>query len=94
MFMRWFGVIVVLCMATSPALAGVKSATDKIVGSFMELDTNQSGNVSYAEYKAMVDRRARARFRAMDANRDKAVSAAEYREYWRKKKSKWYRLNR
>ncbi|MDQ6981666.1 MAG: EF-hand domain-containing protein [Mariprofundus sp.] len=78
----------------SPALAAPKSATDKIADAFMELDTNNSDSVSYGEYKAMVDRRARTRFRKMDANRDGAVTDAEYRAFWRQEKAKWYRLNR
>jgi len=94
MSVRWFGAIFVFFLATSPALAGIKTATDKITDTFMELDTNNSDSVSYAEYKAMVDQRARVRFRKMDANRDGSVSDAEYREFWRKEKAQWYRLNR
>ncbi len=94
MFVRLFSVICVVCMATAPAFAEIKSATDKIADAFMALDTNHSDAVSYAEYKAMVDRRAKARFKAMDANRDGQVSDAEYREFWRKTKAKWYRLKR
>ncbi len=94
MIVRLFGVILLFSMMTSPALAAPKSATDKIVDAFMELDTNHSGSVSYAEYKAMVDRRARTRFRKMDANRDGAVSDEEYRSFWRHEKAQWYRLNR
>jgi len=94
MSVRFFAAILTLFLATAPALAEVKSATDKIADAFMELDTDQSDTVSYAEYKAMVDRRAETRFRAMDANRDGAVDDAEYREFWRKTKAKWYRLKR
>jgi len=94
MSVRFFAAILTLFLATAPALAGVKSATDKIADAFMELDADQSNSVSYGEYKAMVDRRARSRFRHMDANRDGAVSDAEYRQFWRKNKAKWYRLKR
>jgi len=94
MSVRFFAVVLLLIMASSPAFAEIKSATDKIADAFMELDTNHSDSVSYAEYKAMVDRRARSRFKAMDANRDGAVTDAEYREFWRKTKAKWYRLKR
>jgi len=94
MFVRFFAAVLLLSMASSPAFAEIKSATDKIADAFMELDTNHSDSVSYAEYKAMVDRRATARFRAMDANRDGAVTDEEYREFWRKTKAKWYRLKR
>jgi len=94
MLVRLFSVVCVLCMMTAPAFAEIKSATDKIADAFMELDTDQSDSVSYAEYKAMVDSRAESRFKAMDANRDGAVSDEEYREFWRKTKAKWYRLKR
>jgi len=86
--------ILFCCLLTTPAFAAPKSSTDKIVDTFMDLDTNASGSVSYGEYKAMVDRRARTRFRKMDANRDGAVTDAEYRAFWRQEKAKWYRLNR
>ncbi len=94
MSVRIFGTVLMLILATAPALAEVKSATDKIADAFMELDTDQSGSVSYAEYKVMVDRRAETRFKTMDANRDGEVSDEEYREFWRKTKAKWYRLKR
>jgi len=94
MIVRFVAAVLVLMVASAPALAGIKTSTDKVVGAFMALDTNHSHSVSYAEYKAMVDRRARSRFRAMDANRDGAVSDAEYREFWRKTKAKLYRLKR
>ncbi len=94
MSVRFFAAVLLLILATPPAFAEIKSATDKIADAFMALDINQSGSVSYAEYKAMVDRRAKTRFRAMDANRDGQVSDAEYREFWRKTKAKWYRLKR
>jgi len=94
MFVRLFSIICVVCMAISPAFAGIKSATDKIADAFMELDSDQSDSVSYKEYKTMVDQRARLRFKAMDANRDGAVNNEEYREFWRKTKARWYRLKR
>jgi len=83
-----------LGLMASTAAAAPKSATDKVVDTFMELDANHSDSVSYAEYKAMVDQRARLRFIAMDTNRDNEVSEDEYREFWRKTKAKWYRLKR
>lgn len=94
MLMRSAAVMFIVGLIATPAFAAPKSATDKIVDVFMELDSNHSDGVSYAEYKAMVNRRATARFRQMDANRDGEVSEAEYRAFWRKTKSKWYRLNR
>jgi len=94
MIVRFVAAVLVLMVASAPALAGIKTSTDKVVDTFMELDTNQSDSVSFAEYKSMVDRRARSRFRAMDANRDGAVSDAEFRKFWRKTKAKLYRLKR
>jgi len=94
MSVRFFAAVLVFFMTTAPAMGEVKSATDKIADAFMELDSDQSGSVSFAEYNAMVERRAKARFRKMDANRDGAVSDEEYREFWRKTKAKWYRLKR
>ncbi len=94
MSVRFFAVILLLFWAISPALAEVKSATDKIADAFMALDADQSKGVSFTEYNVMVERRAKVRFKAMDANRDGAVSDAEYREFWRKTKAKWYRLKR
>ncbi len=94
MIVRLFGVMIMLGLMASTSTAAPKSATDKVVDTFMELDTNHSDSVSYAEYKAMVDQRARSRFKTMDANRDNQVSEGEYREFWRKTKAKWYRLKR
>ncbi len=94
MSLRWIGAALLFFLAASPAMAEVESATDKVVDAFMALDHNQSGSVSYGEYKAMVDQRAKARFRSMDANRDGQVTDAEYRAFWRKTKAKWYRLKR
>jgi len=94
MLMRAAAVILLSGMMATPVMAAPKSTTDKIVDAFMELDSNHSDSVSYGEYKAMVDRRARERFRKMDANRDNQVSDQEYRAFWRKTKAKWYRLQR
>jgi len=94
MIVRLFGVMIMLGLMASTSTAAPKSATDKVVDTFMELDTNHSDSVSYAEYKAMVDQRARSRFKTMDSNRDNQVSEGEYREFWRKTKAKWYRLKR
>jgi len=94
MLVRFLAVILLLFWAVSPALAEVKSATDKIADAFMALDTDQSSGVSFNEYNAMVERRAKVRFKAMDANRDGAVSDKEYRKFWRKTEAKWYRLKR
>jgi len=94
MIVRLFGVMIMLGLMASTSTAAPKSATDKVVDTFMELDTNHSDSVSYAEYKAMVDQRARLRFKTMDTNRDNEVSEGEYRQFWRKTKAKWYRLKR
>lgn len=94
MIMRLTGSILLCCLLAAPAFAAPKSATDKIVDTFMDLDTNHSGSVSYGEYKAMVDQRARVRFRKMDANRNGSVTDEEYRSFWRQEKAKWYRLKR
>jgi len=94
MFVRWVGAVLLFFLAATPAMAEVETSTDKIVDAFMALDSDQSDSVSYAEYKAMVDERAKTRFGAMDTNRDGEVSDEEYREFWRKTKAKWYRLKR
>jgi len=94
MSVRWIGAALLFFLAASPAMAEVESATDKIVGTFMALDSDQSDSVSYDEYKAMVDQRAKALFKTMDANRDGQVTDEEYRAFWRKTKAKWYRLKR
>ena len=92
--MRW---IMLFCLSFSiitSANAEPKTPTDKIVDAFMALDQNGSEGVSYGEYKAMVDARARHRYREMDLNRDGEVTEAEYRRFWQTKKAKWYRLKR
>jgi hypothetical protein len=94
MFMRWICAVLLLMGAANTAWAGPLSSTDKIVNAFMELDADMNDGVSYKEYMTMVQQRARSRFRDMDANRDKEVSPAEYREFWRQQKAQWYRLNR
>jgi len=98
MFSRCFGAVFICClissMASMPALAEVKSSTDKIADAFMELDFDETESVSFEEYSAMVELRAIARFEEMDANQDGEVTDAEYREFWRKNKAKWYRLQR
>ncbi|MDQ6997318.1 MAG: thymidylate synthase [Mariprofundus sp.] len=81
-------------MASAPAMAEVKSSTDKIVGAFMELDADASESISFEEYKAMVDQRAMTRFKEMDANRDGQVTDEEYRKFWAENKARWYRLQR
>ncbi len=94
MFMRWICAILLLLGLASTAWGEPLSSTDKIVNAFMELDTDGDDGVSYKEYMTMVQQRARTRFGEMDINRDKAVSSAEYRQFWRKQKAQWYRLNR
>ncbi|MDQ6990114.1 MAG: EF-hand domain-containing protein [Mariprofundaceae bacterium] len=74
--------------------AGVKSPTDKIVDTFMALDGDMSETVSYAEYMSMVQQRAKVRFSRMDRNHDGEVSAEEYRHFWNKEQSAYYRLKR
>ena len=81
-------------LTASGVWAGPKTATDKIVDHFMELDGNGSDSVSYSEYSAMVNQRARVRFREMDGNRDGEVTDEEYRDFWQQKKAQWYRLER
>ena len=73
---------------------GPKSQTDKIVDTFMELDTDESKSVSVEEYLIMVQQRVEARFTAMDANGDGEVSEEEYRSFWKSRMAKWYRLKR
>ena len=93
MFIRFFALLM-FCLTASGAWAGPKTSTDKIVDHFMELDGNGSESVSLSEYMAMVNQRARVRFREMDANRNGEVTDAEYRDFWQQKKAQWYRLER
>lgn len=74
--------------------SGPMTATDKIVNHFMALDTDQDDSVSFDEYMAMVQQRAKDRFAAMDANGDGQVTAEEYRKFWKERKAQWYRLRR
>jgi len=73
---------------------GPKSQTDKIVDTFMQLDTDESKSVSVEEYLIMVQQRVEARFTAMDADGDGEVSEEEYRSFWKSRMAKWYRLKR
>jgi len=92
---RFLGMLTLLFFGImNQALAEVKSSTDKIVDTFMQLDLDESESVSFEEYKAMVDERAQTRFESMDGNHDGEVSDAEYRKFWRDNKAKWYRLKR
>lgn len=94
MFMRWVCAVLLLLGATNAAWGVPLSPTDKIVRTFMELDTDINDSVSYEEYTTMVEERARTRFMAMDTNKDEEVSAEEYRIFWSEQKAQWYRLNR
>jgi len=98
MLIRWFGAFllsgIIVSLASVPALAEVKTSTDKIVDTFMSLDLDESEAVSFEEYKVMVDLRALARFEEMDADADGEVTDVEYRKFWRENKAKWYRLQR
>lgn len=81
-------------IGASPALAGPATATDKVVKKFMALDRDGSEGVSWSEYMDMVQARARQRFIHMDANRDGEVNEEEFRSFWRREKTRWYRLSR
>ena len=95
MFIRFIALLMFcLTVSVSGAWAAPKSSTDKIVDHFMALDADDSDSVSAQEYMAMVNKRAQVRFREMDINRDGEVSDSEYRNFWQKKKAKWYRLER
>ena len=94
MSVRSIALFCLTLLVAAPALAAPKSATDKIADAFMDLDSDHSDGVSFAEYKAMVDARAAERFREMDRNRNGEVSDEEYRDFWRDNKAKWYRLQR
>ncbi len=87
--------VLLLCLAL-PILghAEIKSPTDKIVDTFMALDGDMSDTVSYAEYMTMVRARTKKRFSRMDRNHDGEVSAKEYRRFWNKEQSAYYRLKR
>lgn len=72
--------------------SGPLTSTDKIVKSFMQLDTDKSNAVSFDEYMTMVQQRAKDRYDAMDANHDGQVTADEYRQFWLHRMAHWYRL--
>ncbi len=83
-----------IAWADDEASNGPRTATDKIVARFMELDSDTTQSVSFAEYMAMVRQRAKARFASMDRNHDGEVTAEEYRAFWKAQKSQYYRLKR
>jgi len=93
--MRKLMVLFFVCIC-NPLLvhAAPKTPTDKIVDTFMALDSDMSGSVSQGEYMRMVKQRAAARFARMDRNHDGEVSAGEYRRFWKKEESAYYRLQR
>jgi len=93
MFLRWICAVLLL-LGGHTASAEALSSTDKIVNTFMELDTDGNDGISFEEYITMVQERAKTRFMAMDTNGDAEVSAEEYREFWRQQKARMYRLNR
>jgi len=74
--------------------AASQTPTDKIVETFMNLDTDMSDSVSPGEYMSMVEERAHDRFARMDRNHDGEVSTDEYRRFWQKEESAYYRLQR
>ena len=93
MLIRLFALLL-FTFSASGVWAAPKTSTDKIVDRFIELDADGSEGVSQDEYLQMVNERAEARFEEMDANRDGEVTDPEYRDFWQKKKAKWYRLDR
>ena len=94
MSVRWMLSLLFLFGGAGAPTAEPLTATDKIVATFMELDSDQSEAVSFQEYLRMVQERAQVRFIAMDVNGDQQVSAEEYRQFWTTQKAKWYRLNK
>lgn len=89
--------LMILCLLCSPVTwvqAAPKTPTDKIVDSFMALDRDMSNGVSESEYMNMVKQRAHTRFLNMDRNHDGEVSDTEYRRFWNKESSAYYRLQR
>jgi len=92
--MRKFSLFLLFLSVPCIAYAGVKTPTDKIVDTFMALDGDMSDTVSYAEYMRMIQQRTQARFARMDSNHDGQVSAEEYRRFWNKEQSAYYRLKR
>jgi len=83
----------ILCLPIT-AQATPKTPTDKIVDTFMTLDSDMSNGVSQNEYLNMVITRAKQRFARMDRNHDGEVSADEYRHFWKKEQARYYRLHR
>ena len=94
MLIRLGSTVLLMLGLVSPLSAEPMTSTDKIVATFMELDSDQSTTVSFPEYMAMVQERAQNRFLAMDLNHDQQVTEEEYRTFWSTQKSKWYRLNK
>ncbi len=94
--MRLMGCMLILLLLLMPkmALADALTATDKVVEGFMGLDGNGSESVSLAEYKSMVLSRMKERFKQMDKNHDGSITAKEYRVFWVKQKSQYYRPRR
>ncbi len=89
-----FLITLMLLLLPRAAAAEVLSATDKVVESFMELDFDESGTVSFDEYELMVMQRLGDRFIAMDADGDEEISEEEYRKFWIEQKSQYYRPRR
>ncbi|MBL1352072.1 MAG: thymidylate synthase [Zetaproteobacteria bacterium] len=92
--MRKLSVLLLFLALPFVGHAEVKTPTDKIIDTFMALDGDMSDSVSYAEYMTMVRERTQKRFSRMDSNHDGAVSAKEYRRFWNKEQSAYYRLQR
>ncbi|RME82511.1 MAG: EF-hand domain-containing protein [Zetaproteobacteria bacterium] len=90
MRMRWLMAAMALVMGLGAAQAQ-ESGLDRVVERFMALDEDASGTVSWDEYWAMVQERAKARFDEMDADGDGEVSEDEFRRFWRQRKAFWYR---
>ena len=70
------------------------TATDKIVQHFMDQDIDENGGVSFDEYMEMVYDHAAERFAQMDANGDGEVTSEEYRDFWKTRMAKYYRLKK
>ncbi len=86
----------VLMLVAMPhaASAEILTPTDKVVEKFMEMDADESGGVSFREYKKTLLRRLRDRFHKIDTNNDDEINADEYRAFWTRKKAEHYRLRR
>ncbi|MDQ7059181.1 MAG: thymidylate synthase [Ghiorsea sp.] len=94
--MRFALFLLVFSWLAIPQIASAKilSATDKVVEKFMALDFDESEGVSWDEYELMVMGRMGDRFNLMDANEDGEISEEEYRTFWTKQKSQYYRPRR